>query len=277
MIKLKLQASGLSDVGLKREHNEDSILISKELGLFAVADGMGGHAAGEVASRMAVTNMMEFINQLEEDKSFAQDQTAQEGLNPGEKALFLSIVNANKRLCFLAEENAAYFGMGTTIAAIYTLGDSVHIAHVGDSRIYLAREGMLEQITQDHSWVNEQLQKNVLTEDEARNHRWRNVITRALGNRTDVEIDIKTVLAKEGDIFLICSDGLTSMVDDAAIEHVLLAEDIHLDKACAELVRMANDAGGHDNISVVLVKIENQNSTDTDAETQPTPMAQPVG
>ncbi|MBI3735190.1 Stp1/IreP family PP2C-type Ser/Thr phosphatase [Candidatus Sumerlaeota bacterium] len=257
MIKLKIQAGGQSDVGLKREHNEDSILLSKELGLFAVADGMGGHAAGEVASR------------LEQEKGALNEQTAQEGLSPGEKILYLAISNANKRLCVMSEENSSYFGMGTTVAAIYVVGDQIHIAHVGDSRVYRLRDNTLELLTQDHSWVNEQLQKNVLSEDEARNHRWRNVITRALGNRADVEIDIKTVEAKEGDLYLLCSDGLTTMVDDAGIARTLVANGPNLEKSCAELVRAANDAGGHDNVSVVLIRVENQSVTEDDAETKP--------
>ncbi|MBI1785290.1 Stp1/IreP family PP2C-type Ser/Thr phosphatase [Candidatus Sumerlaeota bacterium] len=269
MIKLKIQAGGQSDVGLKREHNEDSILLSKELGLFAVADGMGGHAAGEVASRLTVTNMLDFVRRLEQEKGALNDQTAQEGLSPGEKILYLAISNANKRLCVMSEENSSYFGMGTTVAAIYVVGDQIHIAHVGDSRVYRLRDNTLELLTQDHSWVNEQLQKNVLSEDEARNHRWRNVITRALGNRADVEIDIKTVEAKEGDLYLLCSDGLTTMVDDAGIARTLVANGPNLEKSCAELVRAANDAGGHDNVSVVLIRVENQSVTEDDAETKP--------
>jgi len=269
VIKLKIRAGGQTDVGLKRDHNEDSILLSREHGLFAVADGMGGHAAGEVASKLAVTHMLDFIRSMESEGEDDKDQTAQEGLSPGEKVLYLSIINANKRLCVLSEENSAYFGMGTTIAALYFCGDLVHIGHVGDSRAYLYRDGQLESLTQDHSWVNEQIQKKVLSEEEARGHRWRNVITRALGNRPDVEIDIRTIQAREQDLYLICSDGLTTMVDDREIAEYLGQSSEGLNTMCAEFIRRANEAGGHDNISVVMVRVEDQAVSDDDEATQP--------
>lgn len=269
VIKLKIRAGGQTDVGLKRDHNEDSILLSREHGLFAVADGMGGHAAGEVASKLAVTHMLDFIRKMEVEGEDERDQTAQEGLSPGEKILYLAIINANRRLCLLSEENPAYFGMGTTIAALYFSGDVVHVGHVGDSRIYLYRDGRLESLTQDHSWVNEQIQKKVLTEDEARGHRWRNVITRALGNRPDVEIDIKTMRVRERDLFLLCSDGLTTMVDDNEIAEYLSHSSEGLNTMCAEFIRRSNEAGGHDNISVVLVRVEDQSAGDDDETTQP--------
>ncbi len=268
-----MQAGGLTDVGLKRDHNEDSILISRELGLFIVADGMGGHAAGEVASKAAISLIREHIQKMMEDGSFARDQTAQEGLNVGENVLYSAISNANRELCSLAEQNPAYCGMGTTIAAVYMPRDEqIHISHVGDSRVYRYREGILEILTQDHSWVNEQIQKNVLSEEEARTHRWRNVITRALGNRSDVEIDLRTVDSKPGDLLLLCSDGLTTMLDDMTIADILKENSDDLYKACAELIRVANDAGGNDNISVVLIRVggnDDKDDEETQDETQP--------
>jgi len=270
--KLKVKATGRTDVGLKRDHNEDSLLISQELGLFAVADGMGGHAAGEVASKTATSMILDFVGRMSQDQVLTREQTAQEGLNAGEKILYLAIAEANRRLCDLSEENPAYFGMGTTIAAVYLAGELVHIGHVGDSRVYCYRDNGLDILTQDHSWVNEQLQKNVLSQEEARNHRWRNVITRALGNRADVEVDLKTIQVAEGDILLICSDGLTTMVPDSQIAKCIQAIGQDLDRIGDELIRMANEAGGHDNISLILIRVEPQAAGEDDAVTKPPPL-----
>jgi protein phosphatase len=270
-MKFEIEMGGVTDVGQKRDHNEDSILLSRALGLFAVADGMGGHAAGEVASHKAITEIGKFVQRAIADSALLADMTTQEGLNEGERILYLAIHGANHQLCQLAEENSSYCGMGTTIAALYIREGAAHIAHVGDSRVYRFRFGQLDLLTEDHSWVNEQLQKNILTPDEARNHRWRNVITRALGNRDDVEIDLKTSPVRDGDLFLICSDGLTSMVPDDTIAELLKRINGKVDEVCSEMIRLANEAGGHDNISVVIVRLKQvaAESDTADDSTQP--------
>lgn len=252
---LKLSACGRTDVGRKRPHNEDSIEVSEELALFAVADGMGGHAAGEVASRTAIDTLHTFIQHALNERDFTWPLGLDKKFNVAENILLTGIHLANRKVCQLAGENREYSGMGTTLAAIYAHDGRVYIGHVGDSRVYWHHGGALELMTMDHSWVNEQLQRNIITEDEARNHRWRNVITRALGNRPELEIDLKSVEPASGDSFLICSDGLTGMLRDGEIAEILARQSGDLEGACAALIDAANEAGGLDNISVILVRV----------------------
>jgi len=254
---VKLVAGGKTDRGLKRTHNEDSLSVCPDLNVFIVADGMGGHNAGEVASRAAIRSVLEFLRQCESDSESTWPFGVESGLSEFENKLLTAIRLANRDVCNLSLERREYAGMGTTIvAALFDPEDHrVALAHVGDSRCYLVRDGELRQLTLDHSWVSEQVQKKILTEEEARNHRWKNVITRALGNKLDVEIDVQVAEVRNGDVFLLCSDGLSSMVeDDALLEIVENHED--LDEGCERLVQSANDQGGQDNISVVLVRAE---------------------
>jgi PPM family protein phosphatase len=252
----RLEACGRTDIGRHRPHNEDSIVVAKGLSLFAVADGMGGHAAGEVASRTAVEALENFITQTSTDHDFTWPFGMDKNYDFEENILLTAIHLANRKVCQVASENQDYAGMGTTMAAIYAPEARIHIGHVGDSRVYRLRERRLELLTMDHSWVNEQLQRNVITEDEARNHRWRNVITRALGNRSELEVDLQTVEPLAGDRFLICSDGLTGMLRDEEIAEILNRCDDDLEEACDTLVEASNAAGGMDNISVVLVRVQ---------------------
>lgn len=252
---IKLAAHGVTDCGRRRPHNEDSILVAEDLSLFLVADGMGGHAAGEVASRTAVQSVREFIEQAAKDRDFTWPFGMDNHYSPIENMLLTGFLLANRRVGRLAEENAQYNGMGTTLAGIYAPDGEIHIGHVGDSRIYKFHDGTLSALTADHSWVNEQLQRNIITEDEARTHRWRNIITRALGNRADLEVDLKTVDCVPGDLFLICSDGLTGMIEDQHIQKILLDCGENLADACQALIEASNQAGGIDNISVVLVRV----------------------
>jgi serine/threonine protein phosphatase PrpC len=257
-MKLKLRSGALSDVGQKRHHNEDCVFTNEYLGLFAVADGMGGHAAGEVASGAAIATLSEFVAQAHGDINITWPLPIREEFSRSENVLHTAVALANQQVCSLAGENAAFGGMGTTVAAIYFTGDRAHICHVGDSRVYLMREGVLECLTQDHSWVNEQVQRHIISEEEARNHRWRNVITRALGNRQDVEIDLKSYQVKPGDSLLICSDGLTTMLADEDIAEALADSDSEPQAICERLVKMANEAGGLDNVSVVIVRVDSE-------------------
>jgi protein phosphatase len=248
-------ASGRTDVGRKRPHNEDSIAVDESIGLFAVADGMGGHAAGEVASRTAVETLHEFIAYTIADRDFTWPFGQDQRYGVSENILLTGVQLANRKICQMATENRDYSGMGTTLAVLYAAEDKLHICHVGDSRVYRFHEGALEQITMDHSWVNEQLQRNIITEDEARNHRWRNVITRALGNRPELEVDLKSLEALPGDLFALCSDGLTGMLRDEEITNILSQYGDDLKGACDALIEAGNEAGGMDNISVILVRI----------------------
>lgn len=255
-MKFKITAASLSDVGQKRNHNEDNVLVDEELGLFAVADGMGGHAAGEVASGAAIAAVEDFVQLAHRDENITWPFAVRDELSRSENVIHTAVALANQQVCSLAGENSAFGGMGTTIAALYFSGEYAHVCHVGDSRVYRLRGGKLECLTQDHSWVNEQLQRNIISQEEARNHRWRNVITRALGNRTDVEIDLRTIELEPGDLFMLCSDGLTTMIPDNLIYQILQSDPTQPQRLCEELVRTANEAGGLDNISVVLIRVE---------------------
>lgn len=254
--KLKLAACGKTDTGLKRNHNEDNILVSVEHGIFAVADGMGGHAAGEVASLAVVETLGRFIEQTGADPNFTWPFGRQENCSYPENLLITGIQLANREICVMAENDAKYNGMGTTVAAVYMAAAQVQVAHVGDSRVYIVKNGEFKQITEDHSWVNEQLQRNIITEEEARNHRWRNVITRALGNRPEIEVEIQSLPAEAGDLYMLCSDGLTTMVEDARIAEIIAEGRSNLELCASQLVGEANAAGGFDNISVVLVEVQ---------------------
>ncbi|MCC5876747.1 MAG: Stp1/IreP family PP2C-type Ser/Thr phosphatase [Candidatus Sumerlaeia bacterium] len=252
---LKIQAAGLSDRGLKRAHNEDSLSVVPDLGLFIVADGMGGHNAGEVASRQAIESIVEFLR----DTASNGDEwpiPKDPNLSLAENRIVCAIKMANRDVCRLSMEHPEYHGMGTTLvgALLSEEGSNISVAHVGDSRCYRLRNSQLEKITLDHSWVEEQLQRGIITLEEAKNHRWKNVITRALGNKLEVDVEVQTFDTQPGDLFLLCSDGLSGMVDDQKMEDAVLAEP-DLEVLAQELIRQANEAGGHDNISLILIRM----------------------
>jgi len=226
-----------SDTGKKRRRNEDSYVVAPPL--FAVADGMGGAQAGEVASKLAAAA-------LEETDS---------GSLHGEERLVSLIQEANRRVHERASADPATSGMGTTMTVALVEGDVVTFGHVGDSRAYLVRAGRLDQLTEDHSLVNELLKSGKLSPKEAETHPQRSVITRAVGTDPDVDVDTFAVQAQEGDVFLLCSDGLTDMVDDEEILDLLDRYHDDLDRATKALVSAANRGGGEDNITVVAFAI----------------------
>ncbi len=259
---MKLITGGKTDRGLKRSHNEDSLSVCPDLGILIVADGMGGHNAGEVASRAAIMSILEFLRQCAADNDATWPFGIETDRTPLENKLLTAIRLANRDVCNLSLQRREYSGMGTTIvAALFDLPNArAALAHVGDSRCYVIREGAMTQLTQDHSWVSEQVQKNILSPEEARNHRWKNVITRALGNKMDVEIDIRIHEILAGDRYLLCSDGLSTMVEDEGIFQII-KDSKDVDEACDHLIQAANDKGGHDNISVILVEVAEDDAT----------------
>ena len=242
---------GLSDPGRRRRRNEDAYVISPPL--FAVADGMGGAQAGELASRIAVEAMGE------------------ETATPGEERVLTLIREANRRVFARSSEDASASGMGTTMTAALVCEDGqVTIGHVGDSRAYLLREGRLEQLTEDHSLVAELVRTGKLSAEEAERHPQRSVITRALGTDAEVDVDTFTVEAQAGDLFLLCSDGLTSMLDDEEILRTVEDADGDLESAAQGLIRKANRGGGEDNITVVFFELAEDGAEaadDDDADT----------
>ena len=236
----RIEAAGSTDTGKVRPANEDAYLVGDSV--FAVADGMGGHLAGEVASATALEPIRELDGKVYADASEAV------------KALTEAVVAANDRVSRMAADEPSYRGMGTTLTATMVEGRRLHIAHVGDSRAYLLREGAFSQLTDDHTLVQHLVDEGQITQEEAANHPQRSIITRAIGVSTEVEVDSMTLDLEPGDQVLLCSDGLTGVVDDRRIAEELLAEGDGQD-ALRRLTDLANDAGGPDNITVILLRI----------------------
>jgi protein phosphatase len=241
-------------VGKRRERNEDSFLINDDLRLAVVADGMGGHLGGEFASKMAVTTVEEVIQAIESDPEI----TLQEGtkIRQGDYSGYLRYATqiASTRIFEKATNDATLRGMGTTTVAALFRQNKVYIANVGDSRAYRVRDGKIQQITKDHSLVGEQIRAGILSEDDARAHKLKNIITRSVGFQEEVDTDIDIRIVREGDKFIMCSDGLSNMVGDD--ELCTIVEDNDLETACKHLVDVANERGGDDNITVVIAQVE---------------------
>jgi serine/threonine protein phosphatase PrpC len=258
---MALSFAARSDTGIRREDNEDAYCARPDLGLFAVADGLGGHAAGQVASRVAVEAIEAAVGRavgLEEAARCGIDRPAEDA----ETRLRDACLLANHRIALLTADAEELHGMATTLAAVlveppdHGAGDRpAVIAHVGDSRIYRYSPGGLERLTADHSWVEEQVRVGLLTSSEARQHPWRNLVTRAISGARDLDVETRRVSVARGDRLLLCSDGLSSVVTDQEIGQVLAGAGDD-GAACEMLIRAANAAGGPDNITVVLVTVE---------------------
>lgn len=232
----------LTDIGLVRSLNEDSLCVLPEIGLFAVADGMGGHLAGEVASTTALQILQEeLVKRLEE------------GENP-RQAIINAVQVANRKIFELAGGNQQWAGMGTTITACLKRGEDIYIAQVGDSRAYLLRESLIWQLTEDHSLVRELVRNGGLTEEQALHHPQRNVLTRSLGTAPSLNVDIYHQEVGPGDLLLLCTDGLTSYIMPDEIKQIIHTA-ANLDRAVRGLVDKALGAGGKDNITVILLEI----------------------
>ncbi len=253
---MKVTSRGITDVGRKREANEDCYAVVQRDNLFVVADGMGGHAAGEVASRLAVSAFADFIASTRRDAEitwpFEYDPTVSVEANRLKTAIRL----ANQRILDTINQKKDLEGMGTTLVGAMMSDSRVCVGHVGDSRAYLLRDRTLTQLTSDHSWVNEQVKLGFLGKDDAKRHPFRNVVTRALGSKEDVVVDLIEHGLRPGDFLLLCSDGLNTMVEDQAIATCILDHPNDLDAALKALVDKANQNGGDDNVTVILVKIQ---------------------
>lgn len=245
---MKILSAGETDTGRKRRNNEDSWLADDELALYVVADGIGGQSGGEVASRMAVESLRESL--LGAERGGTEGQADEAGkLTAGFRA-------ANTRIVTTARGNPDLEGMGTTMTALQVRGATAHVAHMGDSRAYLLRDGSLSQVTDDHGLVAEQVRAGVVTPEQARRSPYRHIITRALGIGLELQVDVRVIEARPADVFLLCTDGLTEMVEDHVIERIL--DRMPPDRAARELVAAANANGGVDNITVVVVRLENR-------------------
>ena len=246
---LKLAVYGLSDVGLSREHNEDSISWDIELGLIMLADGMGGHNAGEIASELAVTAIRDALLDV------LTPEMLDTNLIKCDEALREAVVYANEEIHEQANRRIECAGMGTTVVITLFHDDKVTYAHVGDSRIYRFRHGETKQLTQDHSLVQEMIDNGYLSQEEAMISSSRNLITRALGIAPDVEVDVKTEVLDVDDIYLLCSDGLSDLLSEQDMARILTEHRDNLGEAAQKLVDLANERGGTDNISVILVAL----------------------
>ena len=253
---VSLSSAVLSHPGLRREGNEDAYCRRPDLGLYMVADGMGGHAAGEVAARMAVDVVEAFINDTREaDANTTWPFPYDMALTVDGNRLKAAFRVANRKLAAAMEADDALRGMATTAAALLIARGQPVVAHVGDSRVYLWRGGKLLQLTEDHSWVSEQIRAGVLTESDARRHPWRNVVTRALSGGDDPDADVSALELEQGDRLLLCSDGLSGVVPPEKLE-AIIGEGTPLEATCQALVDAANAAGGPDNITVAMLQVD---------------------
>jgi serine/threonine protein phosphatase PrpC len=245
-----------SDPGLRRNSNEDSYCTRPDLGLFVVADGMGGHVAGEVASRVAVETIQTFIAETAgADRNRTWPFPFEPAISLEGNRLKAAFRLANRQIANAMADSADLRGMATTASAVLAGKRSACIAHVGDSRVYAMRNGALQQITDDHSWVEEQVRAGTMTEAAARQHPWRNVVTRALSGGSDPDIDIIEIVPRPGERFLLCSDGLSGVVSRETIERILGDKTMRLDAICERLVAAANEGGGPDNVTALVIEI----------------------
>jgi serine/threonine protein phosphatase PrpC len=253
--ELQLEIAALSDAGVKRAVNEDSIGTEPRLGLLVLADGMGGYKGGEVASALAVNTILnEFEETLRRKRAeYKEDESGEFG--PESLAVQEIVKKSNEIIYNAAKSHPHYKDMGTTIVmAVFYGGNRVSIAHVGDSRLYRFRDDKLELVTLDHTLLQELIARGFYTAEEARASMNKNLVTRALGSDAQVQVDIQEDIALPGDIYLLCSDGLNDMVDDRDIYSTLKRYNDSLDRAVAELVKLANNNGGKDNVSVILAR-----------------------
>jgi protein phosphatase len=246
-----------SDPGLRRSSNEDSYCTRPDLGLFIVADGMGGHVAGEVASRVAVEAIEIFIQETAgADKNRTWPFPFEPALSLEANRLKAAFRLANRRIASAIADSNDLRGMATTASAILTGPEGACVAHVGDSRVYVLREADLNQITNDHSWVEEQVRAGTMSPTAARQHPWRNVVTRALSGGEDPEVDVTQIRPLEAERYLLCSDGLFSVVTDDQIAEIMADRNVPLEQLCQRLIDAANNAGGPDNITTLVLEVD---------------------
>lgn len=249
---MKIASYGISNVGMKRGQNEDNYLVNDNLQLYVVADGMGGHLGGEFASKMAVTTVEEVVQRLT-----TPEATQIHGVNSGEASfgerLRFAIKEAGRRIFDQALYDESLKGMGTTTVATMIHDGRAYVANVGDSRGYFMRNNSIEQITEDHSLVGEQVKAGIISANDAKGHRLKNIITRSVGYQEEVESDLVIKELKPGDRILLCSDGLSNLVEDKEIHSIVMEHP--LKEACESLVGLANERGGDDNITVVVIQV----------------------
>jgi protein phosphatase len=249
-----LEAYGQTDVGRRRKLNEDNFLVDTEANLYAVCDGMGGHNAGEVASKMAIETLGAFIQKSHKEKEITWPYGLDVNLSFDGNRLKTAIKLANKKVYKAADNREDYTGMGTTAVAAIVTGKVMTVGSAGDSRCYSVRDGKLAQLTRDDSWVSAAWAEGILSADEIERHPLKNVITKAVGAKDTIDIEVVEYSFAPGDVAFLCSDGLHAMLKDEEILKVLTPFPASLQEAATKLIEAANEAGGKDNVSVVLLR-----------------------
>jgi protein phosphatase len=252
---MQVHWAAASHPGMRRETNEDSYCARPDLGLYVVADGMGGHVAGEVASRLAIEEIAAAIGSTAGNAD-AWPFTVDPVVGAGGSRLRDAFTRANHRLAAAAAENGTLRGMATTASALLVGTDgAAALAHIGDTRIYLARDGRVERLTDDHSWVQEQVRAGTLDTEAAERHPWRNVVTRALSGGEEPVVDLRNIPLRPGDRLLICTDGLHGVIGERRVSEVLDGDVADLQSLCDRLIAEANEAGGPDNITMIALAV----------------------
>ena len=246
---------GRTDVGKRREHNEDTFGVVTEENLFIVADGLGGYAAGEIASKLAVDAVGDFFRALRDDDGIPEPEDMDGTLSYAENVLVNAVITANRRVFSAAARYGAYRGMSTTIVSAHFRGHRVHIAHVGDSRAYCIRNGQIIQLTQDHSLLNAFMQAGEMTAEEIERFPYKNVILRAVGQKEVVEVEVTSHHWAPGDVYLLCSDGLSGEMTDAEILATAMRFQGNPKGLTRALIATANDSGGRDNITALVIEV----------------------
>jgi PPM family protein phosphatase len=249
-----IELHGLSDPGRKRKGNEDAMLLVPGVGLGVVADGMGGHQSGEVASALATEALGDFVTRAHQDRDLTWPFGLESERSFEANCLRTGIKLANRRVIDAGRERSDLAGMGTTVVAVLARDDRLTYAGVGDSRAYLVRDATLRQLTRDDSWIEAAVAQRLVADDERHDHPFRHVLTKAVGLQDDVEFEVFEQALAPGDRILLCSDGLTTALTDEQIHEVLDLYGADVEAACSALVAAANDAGGPDNITVVLLQ-----------------------
>jgi PPM family protein phosphatase len=254
---VRILGGGATDVGRVRSNNEDCFRLVQPLNLFVLSDGMGGEAHGEIASALAVETVVKYCMEADCNASAQLYGNPPAGLSAQTKRLISAVHLANRNIYKSAQEHPEQAGMGATLTALWISGDALSIAHVGDSRAYLLRNGSLQQLTNDHSLVAEQVRRGIISASEAEQSEMQSVLLRALGTQAEVEVDSEEQALFARDLLLLCSDGLTRMVTDPEIAGTLQAE-TDPQRAADRLIALANETGGIDNISVIVIRLENE-------------------
>ena len=255
MRNLQVRFAGETNIGRKRQLNEDSLFVPGNHALAIVADGMGGHSSGEVASRLAVETVVEHFAATAEERETTWPYKMDRLDRFDSNRLVTAVALANQKIWQTGQKNEEQHGMGTTIVAVLFSDDLALIAHVGDSRVYRVREGRIEQLTEDHSLLNDYVRMKKLRADEVGKFQHKNVVVRALGIKEHVQVDITRDTPRAGDLYVLCSDGLSGMVSDPEIAR-LTSGDSDIERACGNLIAAANAGGGVDNITAVIARVD---------------------